>query len=64
MAAQAQQARTAISTHHPLAGPDFLYRTNNTTTTTTMDPKQRFYRHFLETEAGEHEHYYLGETGE
>ena len=35
-------------TNHPLAGPKVLYRTS------TMDPKQRFYRHFLESEAGEH----------
>lgn len=34
-----------VSTH-PLAGPKVLYRSS------TMDPKERFYRHFLESDAG------------
>ena len=32
---------------HPFAGPKVLYRTSK------MDPKQRFYRHFLDSEASE-----------
>lgn len=39
------QAQPQWSTN-PLAGPKVLYRTS------TMDPKQRFYRQFLDAEAG------------
>lgn len=44
MATQAQLAT------HPFAGPKVLYRPSN------MDPKQRFYRHFLDSEASESIH--------
>lgn len=40
------ETQTQLPTH-PFAGPKLLYRTS------TMDPKQRFYRHFLDTVAGE-----------